>query len=582
MEVPMETCPFMSRLYLPRYLFLFCFLPFSLLSLKINVRFGLGNIYGVESKMYCLGTLMWAAPERTAGFSVYISRCCWLKQDTLSQQNWSVYFGNLVLYVKIFTEQFSICKSRCLPSSVEASFSHCPREEAVAEMSCPGASAAKPCAQAVSSVRSTPYHMARWWIGFHVSPGFSYSPPLPALLSSPLWALPSLLVCCLSCSRCGCCSWSLALNVRGGLPGTAVAPATKEPVLCSLVSRQIAPKWPQVWRERCPIPTPILLLRMRSACASNILSWSHDWCNSGNWGEKAVGIRGSLHNVTSQAVIQNCLSCAHLLSVVPAFLTGQVILKNKIKLNLQPCVEVQSTDIWSSHNLHLWEDSVPLNGCSDLQAHRGEHSWETPKSQLGTTAATDGAVGQSQTPRASLWAGQGLRIWAKEPCSELRRRTATSKALCELPRTFSWAQLCLGLGAVPRLLSRTSSASPFPHFNPFLSTRCRTHRHTALTSVCMIIKIEPIFTLHCFQGLSWFPFSPGCNSPLGCPRAAGAGWAVSAEGNAQAFQQIWAPHNNSLLFCVPHPATLGFPVPHPSSFHPSASGEAGGLGATSR
>lgn len=208
MEVPMETCPFMSRLYLPRYLFLFCFLPFSLLSLKINVRFGLGNIYGVESKMYCLGTLMWAAPERTAGFSVYISRCCWLKQDTLSQQNWSVYFGNLGLYVKIFTEQFSICKSRCLPSSVEAPFSRCPREEAVAEMSCPGASAAKPCAQAVSSVRSTPYHVARWWIGFHISPGFSYSPLLPALLSSPLWALLSLLVCCLSCSRCGCRSWS--------------------------------------------------------------------------------------------------------------------------------------------------------------------------------------------------------------------------------------------------------------------------------------------------------------------------------------------------------------------------------------
>lgn len=87
-----------------------------------------------------------------------------------------------------------------------------------------------------------------------------------------------------------------------------------------------------------------------------------------------MGIRDSSHKVTSQSATKNCLSCAHLLSVVPAFLTGQVILKNKIKLNLQPCVEVQTTDICSSHNLHLQEDSVPLNGCSDLQAHRGEHS----------------------------------------------------------------------------------------------------------------------------------------------------------------------------------------------------------------
>lgn len=50
MEVPMETCPFMSRLYLPRYICVSFFSSLFLYYLKkriINVRFGLGDICGI-------------------------------------------------------------------------------------------------------------------------------------------------------------------------------------------------------------------------------------------------------------------------------------------------------------------------------------------------------------------------------------------------------------------------------------------------------------------------------------------------------------------------------------------------------
>lgn len=48
MEVPMETCPFMSRLYLPRYICVVFFSPFFFIIFKkINVRFGLGDICGI-------------------------------------------------------------------------------------------------------------------------------------------------------------------------------------------------------------------------------------------------------------------------------------------------------------------------------------------------------------------------------------------------------------------------------------------------------------------------------------------------------------------------------------------------------
>lgn len=50
-------------------------------------------------------------PELIAAFSVYISYSWWLEWDILSQQNCSVYLGNLGLCIKIFIRQFSICKS---------------------------------------------------------------------------------------------------------------------------------------------------------------------------------------------------------------------------------------------------------------------------------------------------------------------------------------------------------------------------------------------------------------------------------------------------------------------------------------
>lgn len=42
MEAPMETCPFMSRLYLPRYLFFSVFSPFSCIIFKNKPKIGLG------------------------------------------------------------------------------------------------------------------------------------------------------------------------------------------------------------------------------------------------------------------------------------------------------------------------------------------------------------------------------------------------------------------------------------------------------------------------------------------------------------------------------------------------------------
>lgn len=76
MEVPMETCPFMSRLYLPRYLFFFFSppLPFSVLSLKVNLRFGLDNILcsrkqNVLSK--CIDVSKWTQNSQPASQFIF-------------------------------------------------------------------------------------------------------------------------------------------------------------------------------------------------------------------------------------------------------------------------------------------------------------------------------------------------------------------------------------------------------------------------------------------------------------------------------------------------------------------------------